>query len=102
MSKGSDLTCNKLQYTLLGDPALHLATPQQEIVVDSINGLPADEGIKLAAGSVVRVSGHIIQDNDVDTSFNGVVTLTVRDAEETITCRQNDQTETDEIPTVAD
>ena len=96
VSKGSDLTCNKLQYTLLGDPALHLATPQQEIVVDSINGLPAYEGIKLAAGSVVRVSGHIIQDDDVDTSFNGVVTLTVRDAEETITCRQNDQTETDE------
>ena len=96
VSKGSDLTCNKLQYTLLGDPALRLATPQQEIVVDSINGLPADEGIKLAAGSVVRVSGHIIQDDDVDTSFNGVVTLTVRDAEETITCRQNDQTETDE------
>ena len=60
VSKGSDLTCNKLQYTLLGDPALRLATPQQEIVVDSINGLPADEGIKLAAGSVVRVSGHII------------------------------------------
>ena len=96
VSKGSDLTCNKLQYTLLGDPALRLATPQQEIVVDSINGLPADEGIKLAAGSVVRVSGHIIKDDDVDTSFNGVVTLTVRDAEETITCRQNDQTETDE------
>lgn len=40
VSKGSDLTCNKLQYTLLGDPALRLATPQQDIVVDSINGLP--------------------------------------------------------------
>ena len=96
VSKGSDLTCNKLQYTLLGDPALRLATPKQEIVVDSINGLPADEGIKLAAGSVVRVSGHLVQDDDIDTNFNGVVTLTVRDAEETITCRQNDQSETDE------
>ncbi len=96
VSKGTDLTANKLQYTLLGDPALHLATPQQEMVVDSINGLPADEGIKLAAGSVVRVAGHIVQNDDVDTGFNGIVTLTVRDAEETITCRQNDQSETDE------
>ena len=96
VSKGSDLTQNKLQYTLLGDPALHLAKPQQQMVVDSINGVSASETIKLAAGSVVRVSGHIVQNDDVDTSFSGVVTLTVRDAEETITCRQNDTSETDE------
>ena len=96
VSKGSDLTQNKLQYTLLGDPALHLAKPQQQMVVDSINGVSASETIKLAAGSVVRVSGHILQNDDVDTSFSGVVTLTVRDAEETITCRQNDTSETDE------
>ena len=90
VSKSSDLTCNKLQYTLLGDPALHLATPKQQIVVDSINGLAADETIKLAAGSVVQITGHIeSNDEDTDTDFNGVVTLSVRDAEETITCRLN-------------
>jgi hypothetical protein len=93
VSKGSDLTCNKLQYTLLGDPALHLATPKQQIVVDSINGLSADETIKLAAGSVVQITGHIENsDEDTDTDFNGVVTLSVRDAEETITCRLNNTT----------
>ena len=89
VSKGSDLTANKLQYTLLGDPALQLATPQQEIVVDSINGVPATESIQLAAGSVVRIAGHILKNDDVDADFNGIVTLTVRDAEETITCRLN-------------
>jgi hypothetical protein len=90
VSKSSDLTCNKLQYTLLGDPALHLATPKQQIVVDSINGLSADETIQLAAGSVVQITGHIENDDeDTDTDFNGVVTLSVRDAEETITCRLN-------------
>ena len=93
VSKGSDLTCNKLQYTLLGDPALHLATPKQQIVVDSINGLSADETIKLAAGSVVQITGHIENsDEDTDTDFDGVVTLSVRDAEETITCRLNNTT----------
>ena len=89
VSTGSDLTPNKLQYTLLGDPALYLATPKQEIVVDSINGVATDEIVKLAAGSVVRIAGHINNNNYTDTDFNGVVTLTVRDAEETITCRLN-------------
>ena len=97
VSKSSDLTQNKLQYTLLGDPALHLATPKQEITVDSINGIPTNGNVKLAAGSVVRISGHIVNSNDdIDTNFNGTVALTVRDAEETITCRLNDTSETDE------
>lgn len=91
VDKGSDLTCNKLQYTLLGDPAVQLATPKQEIVVDSINGLPTSKGIMLAAGSIVKISGHIEQNNRTDINFNGMVTLSVRDAEETITCRLNDK-----------
>jgi hypothetical protein len=33
-----DHTANKLQYTLLGDPALTLASPTLTAVVDSING----------------------------------------------------------------
>ena len=89
VEKGSDLTCNKLQYTLLGDPALELTKPKQEMVVDSINGQPATEGIKLAAGSVVKICGHIEQNDQTDSDFNGIVTLSVRDAEETITCRLN-------------
>ena len=91
VEKGSDLTCNKLQYTLLGDPALQLNTPKQQMVVDSINGQPATEGIKLAAGSIVKITGHVALNNDTDSDFNGIVTLSVRDAEETITCRLNDQ-----------
>lgn len=94
VEKSSDLTCNKLQYTLLGDPALQLNTPRQKMVVDSINGMPATQGIKLAAGSIVKITGHVELNNETDTNFNGVVTLSVRDAEETITCRLNDQSST--------
>ena len=94
VEKSSDLTCNKLQYTLLGDPALLLNTPQQKMVVDSINGQPATEGIKLAAGSIVKITGHVELNNETDTDFNGIVTLSVRDAEETITCRLNDRSST--------
>ncbi|SDZ99505.1 Por secretion system C-terminal sorting domain-containing protein [Xylanibacter ruminicola] len=94
VEKSSDMTCNKLQYTLLGDPALQLNTPQQTMVVDSINGQPATEGIKLAAGSIVKITGHVELNDETDTDFNGIVTLSVRDAEETITCRLNDQSST--------
>lgn len=94
VEKSSDLTCNKLQYTLLGDPALQLNTPQQKMVVDSINGMPATQGIKLAAGSIVKITGHVELNNETDTDFNGIVTLSVRDAEETITCRLNDRSST--------
>lgn len=94
VEKSNDLTCNKLQYTLLGDPALQLNTPRQKMVVDSINGMPATQGIKLAAGSIVKITGHVELNNETDTDFNGIVTLSVRDAEETITCRLNDRSST--------
>ncbi len=89
VEKGSDLTCNKLQYTLLGDPALQLATPKQKVVVDSINGMLATETIPLAAGSTVKIVGHVEVNGKPNSDFNGIVNLTVRDAEETITCRLN-------------
>ena len=90
VEKGSDLTCNKLQYTLLGDPALQLATPKKEMMIDSINGQPATKNILLAAGSIVKIVGHVAQGQRIDTGFNGIVNLSVRDAQETITCRLND------------
>lgn len=72
---------NKLQYTLLGDPALSLATPTLQVVIDSVNGLPVSAGRQaLPAGSSIRVSGHVEGRDD----FNGVATLTVYDKEETI------------------
>lgn len=90
VSTGRDTSPNKLQYTLLGDPALRLATPRLQMVVDSINGEPAGSPVRLAAGSVVRVRGHVEQGGGPAPGFNGVVTATVRDAEERIVCKLND------------
>ena len=93
-----DITPNKLQYTLLGDPALVLAAPTQNVVIDNINGLPIDgtSAVRLAAGSIAKVTGHIANGQVADASFNGTITATVRDAEETIVCRLNDRSEADE------
>ena len=80
---------NKIHYTLLGDPALTLAAPTLQAVVDSINGQPANGTMQqLKAGSVITVKGHIEGSSD----FNGLATLIVRDQEETISCRRNDPT----------
>jgi len=96
-AKGSESTPNSLQYTLLGDPALMLAVPTQEVVIDEINGQVPSESLmpQLQAGSVATVKGHVNSGQSVDTSFSGIVTLTARDAEETIVCRLNDTSDTD-------
>lgn len=77
---------NKLHYSLLGDPALTLAIPTGTIVVDSINGQPATNGVvNLSAGMPVTVRGHVVDAPD----FNGVVTLTVKNERQLITCKLN-------------
>ena len=87
-----DLTVNKLQYALLGDPALKLNIPTLTAVIDSINGtaVGGDQLSQLKAGSVATVKGHIERDSTEDTSFTGLVTAIVRDSEELVECRLND------------
>ena len=91
-----DLTANKLQYSLLGDPALVLHIPTLTAVIDSINGIAIDTTDtaatlpQLKAGSVATVKGHIESDGATLTTFNGLVTATVRDSEEEIVCKLND------------
>lgn len=88
-----DYSINKLKYVLLGDPALKLAMPRQRVVLDSINGaaLTASTFLTLKAGSVARFSGHVCgTDGTALTTFNGTLTATLSDREETITCKNND------------
>ena len=90
---GSDRTENKLQYALLGDPAMRLNLPSLTVSIDEINGQKVDAGnpVHLKAGSIATMSGHV----EGDDTFTGVVSATVRDAEQTITCRMNDQNDKD-------
>ena len=90
---GSDRTENKLQYALLGDPAMRLNLPSLTVSIDEINGQKVDAGnpVHLKAGSIATMSGHV----EGDDTFTGVVSATVRDAEQTITCRMNDKSDKD-------
>ncbi len=94
ITTGTDVTLNKLQYSLLGDPAIRLNVPTHAAVIDSINGVAvtsASELPALKAGSIASVKGHIniIGTESLDTNFNGTMTAVVRDAEKTVTCRLN-------------
>ncbi|MBP3776560.1 MAG: type IX secretion system sortase PorU [Prevotella sp.] len=99
IQSGTDQTANKLQYTLLGDPAIVLALPTTPIVIDSINGKRLDtltEPLQIGAGATVSVAGHISNANgQVNEEFNGKMTAVVRDAAEEIVCRRNNTSETE-------
>ena len=76
---------NKLHYSLLGDPALTLAAPKTGLVIDSINGKPVNGVTQLPVGQEATITGHIEGEAD----FSGIVSLTVKDVEQTVTCRLN-------------
>ena len=91
-SGSTEMLTNKLQYVLLGDPALVLASPTEKVILDSINGKSIADGIQqLKAGAKVVLKGHLPDNAD----FSGVVTVTVRDIEETVVGKQNDPVETE-------
>ena len=94
----TDKSENKLQYSLLGDPAMRLALPTATIVVDSINHTAIGNDIlTLKAGTTATISGRVLDSSQqTDSQFNGTVNAVVRDAKEQIVCKMNDTSETDE------
>lgn len=106
VNTGSDMTANKLQYTLLGDPALMLAMPTTPIVIDAINQknlTSMTENLPIGAGETVTIDGHIATlEGTTNNNFNGEMTATVRDAAEEIVCRLNDTSEAENPFTYTD
>ncbi len=93
ISSKLDQSANKLQYTLLGDPALRLAKPTRKIKVDSINGVAVTDDLlmTLKAGSTATFVGKVLNADGVqDSTFNGLLTALVRDVKEEVVCKLND------------
>ena len=90
-SFNGDVTVNKLQYALLGDPAIALNQPTGTVVVDSINGekVTPDKPVSAYAGKVTRVAGHV----EGESSARGVATLQVLDSKQLVTGRENPSAE---------
>ncbi len=92
-AKNQSSGADRLAFVLLGDPAMTLAFPRQNIALETINGSPLDsmrsdtiKAMELVSlgGSVQAADGHVIED------FNGTLTLTVFDKAYTLYSRGND------------
>ena len=83
---------NKLNFTLLGDPATKLVYPEFQVCTDSINHISVDQGIDtLKAFSLITVSGHVAYDDStIIEDFNGFVYPQVYDKKIKVTTFAND------------
>lgn len=87
----SDLQLNKLNFILIGDPALKLAYPEYTMNVTSINGeAVSTAAIKLKALEKVTVAGEVKDaDGKLASTFNGALAATVLDSRDTVTTLGN-------------
>jgi hypothetical protein len=87
---GSDRTVNKLQYVLLGDPALRLKYPKYRVVVDRLNGVDASNTVQVSAGSLLRVEGRVVTaGGELASDFTGVLYSTLFDSAVEVNTRDN-------------
>lgn len=88
---GADL--NKLNFILLGDPALQLAFPGYKIKITEINGQPITNNpfdIVLKARSEVTIKGVIMNSQgEKDEEFNGYIQQRLYDTEVSVTTHGN-------------
>jgi hypothetical protein len=100
VKRRTDASANDRKYTLQGDPATRLGSPQLDVrlaLFDDESGAPL--GDSLPRGRRVRVEGEVRSSHDTTTSvlrtdFNGTATLLVTDSAplDTFTLYQGDQT----------
>ncbi len=87
-----DMSENKLNYALLGDPALIVGNTDYNMVIDEVNGISTagKEDITLKAGARVSVKGHVTTlDGTQASDFTGVMHATVFDNIEIVNCHNN-------------
>lgn len=90
INASSDLSENKLQFVLLGDPALRLKLPEYNIVVESFNGVPAKQQADVPAGGTLTVQGYVsAPDGSVAADFTGLLSATLFDSEEEVITKDN-------------
>jgi len=80
---------NKLNFVLLGDPALVLNYPKWTIRLDSINGnpIPDNETVQLKALDRVTLSGVITDESETPVNnFTGTLNASVFDSQQTYEC----------------
>lgn len=85
---------NKLNFLLIGDPAMKLAYPEYRMQIQEINGQPVgDEDIPFRAQETITVKGVVLDpDEAIDTGFTGDMEVTILDSKQEITTLDNNNT----------
>ena len=91
IAAGTDATVNKLQYVLLGDPALRLKYPGYRVVVDRMNGVDASQSAaQVSAGAMLNVEGRVVTAGGaLAEEFTGVLYSTLFDSSVEVNTRDN-------------
>lgn len=71
---------NKLNFGLLGDPSMTLSFPDHKIVVDEVK---YEDDIQVN-GHIETLNSQVRTDNEIDTTFNGLIYSTIYGAAEPI------------------
>ncbi|PZX20681.1 peptidase C25-like protein [Breznakibacter xylanolyticus] len=83
-------TVNRLNFTLLGDPALKLIYPEESVEMTAINNISVNETTpSLGAQSTAKIDAQVNHQQTIDSQFQGEATVTVYDKPITITTRGN-------------
>lgn len=83
---------NKLRYVLMGDPAMRMAMPDNYVRLESIDGqaVTADAQATLMARQRATLKGSVYDRyGNKMTNFNGVISVTMYDAEKSTTTNGN-------------
>lgn len=90
ISLGSDPSENKLQFILLGDPALRLKLPEHRLVVDKFNNAAAGTETQISAGGMLTIEGHVEdRSGNILDDFDGTLYSTLFDNAEEVHTRDN-------------
>lgn len=82
---------NKLNFTLLGDPAMQLAVPKYEVKITEINGIPVSATPDtLKAMGRYTIKGEVEVNGSKATNYNGLLYSTVFDKKQQFTTLSND------------
>jgi hypothetical protein len=86
---------NTRKFALLGDPAMRLAYPKNNIVLDSVNGKSIGTNDTLQSGKLYTFKGSVMAPRSgaitgVNNTFNGTLYFTLYDKQTTRTTLKND------------
>lgn len=87
---------NKLNFILIGDPALRLAYPDYEMKVTTVNGQPVGEDpFQFQALQEITIEGEVLDPSgNRANDFNGIVYPTVLDSKVTLKTLDNNRIDT--------